>query len=74
MDKQSLLEKIKASDHLTADERAYLTNLINTKKYGLVWENKPEDAEELLRTHLPVLREVVERRIIAQPQQTPPQP
>jgi len=82
MDKQSLLEKIKTSDHLTADERAYLTNLINTKKkYGLVWEDKPEDAEELLRTHLPVLKEVVERRIMASPspskvedKETPPQP
>ena len=68
MDKKSLLEKIKSSDHLSADERSYLINLINTKKYGLVWEDKPEDAEELLRTHLPVLREVEERRI------TPPQP
>ena len=68
MDKQSLLEKIKASEHLTPDERAYLTNLINTKKkYGLVWEDKPEDAEELLRTHLPVLMEVVEKRIVASP-------
>ena len=78
MDKQSLLEKIKASEHLTPVERAYLTNLINTKKYGLVWEDKPEDAEELLRTHLPVLKEVVEKRIIAQSQPapiaTPPQP
>lgn len=67
MDKQSLLEKIKSSDHLSADERSYLINLINTKKYGLVWEDKPEDAEELLRTHLPVLREVEERRIMASP-------
>lgn len=75
MDKQSLLAKIKDTENLTADERAYLVELLNTtKKYGLVWENKPEDAEELLRTHLPVLKEVVERRIIAQPQQTPPQP
>lgn len=81
MDKQSLLEKIKSSDHLSADERSYLINLINTKKYGLVWEDKPEDAEELLRTHLPVLREVEERRIMASPspstggvKEAPPQP
>ena len=67
MDKQSLLEIIKSSDHLSADERSYLINLINTKKYGLVWEDKPEDAEELLRTHLPVLREVEEKRITASP-------
>ena len=81
MDKQSLLEKIKSSDHLSADERSYIINLINTKKYGLVWEDKPEDAEELLRTHLPVLKEVEERRITASPspstggvKEAPPQP
>ncbi len=68
MNKQDLVSKLKQLEGLTPDERAYLTNLINTKKYGLVWEDKPEDAEELLRTHLPVLREVEERRI------TPPQP
>jgi adenine-specific DNA-methyltransferase len=45
-----------------------LIELINTKKkYGLVWEDKPEDAEELLRTQLPLLREVVEKRIAASP-------
>ena len=68
MNKQDLVSKLKQLEGLAPDERAYLTNLINTKKYGLVWEDKPEDAEELLRTHLPVLREVEERRI------TPPQP
>ena len=76
MDKQSLLAKIKDSENLTPDERSYLVELLNTtKKYGLVWEDKPEDAEELLRTHLPVLKEVVERRITPpQPSKTPPQP
>ena len=81
MNKQDLVTKLKQMEGLTADERAYLTNLINTKKkYGLVWEDKPEDAEELLRTHLPVLREVVERRIASPSpseggeKETPPQP
>jgi adenine-specific DNA-methyltransferase len=76
MDKQSLLTKLKESETFTSDERAYLVNLLNTnKKYGLVWEDKPEDAEELLRTHLPVLREVVERRITPpKDSRTPPQP
>jgi len=78
MNKQDLVSKLKQLEGLTPDERAYLTNLINTKKYGLVWEDKPEDAEELLRTHLPVLREVAERRITASPSPstiaTPPQP
>jgi len=78
MDKQSLLAKLKTSEAFTPDERAYLVEILNTnKKYGLVWEDKPEDAEELLRTHLPVLSEVVERRITAPPQpsqETSPQP
>lgn len=66
MDKKSLLAKLKESELFTSDERSYLVELLNTKKkYGLVWEDKPEDAEELLRTQLPVLREVVEKRILA---------
>ena len=66
MDKTELLNKIKQLDSLSNDEKAYLVNLVNTKKkYGLVWEDKPEDVEEQLRTQLPVLKEVVERRILA---------
>ncbi|RTY92036.1 site-specific DNA-methyltransferase [Flavobacterium sp. RSP46] len=62
--KQDLISKIKQLDGISQDERAYLINLVNTKKkYGLVWEDKPEDVEEQLRDNLPVLREVVEKRI-----------
>jgi len=65
MNKKDILNKIKALDGLNQDERAYLVNLVNTKKkYGLVWEDKPEDVEEQLRTKLPVLQEVKERAII----------
>jgi adenine-specific DNA-methyltransferase len=68
MNKHDLLHKIKSLENLSQDERAYLINLINTKKkYGLVWEDKPEDVEELLRENLPVLREVKERRILGTP-------
>lgn len=66
MDKKDLLAKIKLLEGLTPEERAELVELLNTKKkYGLVWEDKPEDVEEQLRTKLPVLREVVEKRILA---------
>jgi adenine-specific DNA-methyltransferase len=66
MDKQSLLAKIKQLDNLTDEERSELVELLNTKKkYGLIWEDKPEDVEEQLRTQLPILREVVEKRILA---------
>ena len=68
MNNQDLINKIKQLEGLTDAERAVLVNSLNTdRKYGLIWEDKPEDAEELLRTHLPVLKEVEERRIIASP-------
>lgn len=64
MNKHDLIQKVKALDGISQDERAYLIDLINTKKkYGLVWEDKPEDVEETLRQHLPVLQEVTEKRI-----------
>ncbi len=65
MNKTDFIQKVKALEGLSQDERAYLINLVNTKKkYGLVWEDKPEDVEEQLRKNLPVLREVVEKRIM----------
>ena len=65
MNKKELLDKVKSLDGLSTEEKAYLINLVNTKKkYGLVWEDKQEDVEEKLRTHLPVLKEVKDRAII----------
>ncbi|MCB6062424.1 site-specific DNA-methyltransferase [Flavobacterium psychrophilum] len=65
MNKQALISKIKKLDGVTQDERAYLINLVNTKKkYGLVWEDKPEDVEEQLRNNLPVLKEIKDKAII----------
>ena len=65
MNKQDLISKIKQLDGVTQDERAYLINLVNTKKkYGLVWEDKREDVEEQLRNNLPVLKEVKDKAII----------
>jgi adenine-specific DNA-methyltransferase len=65
MNKHDLIQKVKTLEGISQVECAYLIELINTKKkYGLVWEDKPEDVEETLRQHLPVLQEVVEKRII----------
>lgn len=65
MNKTDLIQKVKALEGLTQDERAYLINLVNTKKkYGLVWEDKPEEVEEQLRENLPVLKEVKDKAII----------
>jgi adenine-specific DNA-methyltransferase len=72
MNKTEIIQKIKQLEGLSNDERAYLVELVNTKKkYGLVWEDKPEDVEEQLRTHLPVLKEVPSRRILAADQPQP---
>jgi adenine-specific DNA-methyltransferase len=65
MNKTDLIQKVKALEGLTQDERSYLINLVNTKKkYGLVWEDKPEEVEEQLRENLPVLQEVKDKAII----------
>lgn len=65
-DKNKLITRIKTLEGLTNDERAALLGLLNeTKTYGLVWEDKPEEVEERLRTELPVLKEVKSRAIIA---------
>ncbi len=65
-EKNKLIDRIKTIEGLTDDERAALLGLLNeTKTYGLVWEDKPEEVEERLRTELPVLKEVKSRAIIA---------
>ncbi|MCQ2305792.1 MAG: site-specific DNA-methyltransferase [Bacteroidales bacterium] len=59
-----LAQRIRELDGLTNDERSALLELLNTeKRYGLVWENKPEDVEERLRENLPVLKEVKEKAL-----------
>lgn len=67
MNKVDLIKKIKDLTDISNDEKAYLIELVNTKKkYGLVWEDKPEDVEEQLRSMLPVFKEVKERAIISE--------
>lgn len=66
MDKYALAKKIEQLEGLTNEEKSELLRLIRTKKkYGLVWEDKPEDVERQLKDHLPVLEEVKERAIIS---------
>ena len=66
MDTQALKEKIRQLEGLTDEERNGLLALLNhQKKYGLVWEEKPEEVEERLRVQLPVLEEVKERVLLS---------
>lgn len=58
MNKTELARKIQALDGLSNEEKTALLELIRGhKKYGVVWEEKPEDIEERLREDLPVLVE-----------------
>lgn len=64
IDREALSRRILELEGLSDEERSALLELLNTrKKYGLVWEEKTEDVEELLRDQLPVLTEVKERAL-----------
>lgn len=65
IDKALLARKIQGLDGLSKEEKSALTELINRREYGLVWEDKPEDVEEQLKIQMPYLKEVAEKRIIS---------
>ena len=66
MNKKELYNKILQLDGLTNEEKSELLGLLRKqKKYGLVWEDKPEDVEERLREDLPVLIEDPDKAIIS---------
>ena len=72
MDKRELANKIRALEVLSNDEKSALLALLNTqKKYGLVWEDKPENVELQMINKLPVLTEVGERAIISEDADAP---
>lgn len=66
MDKNELVNKIRGIEGLTNDEKSALIEMLRKqKKYGLVWEDKPEDVEERLREELPMLIEDTDKAIIS---------
>lgn len=66
MNKKELYNKILQLDGLNNEEKSELLGLLRKqKKYGLVWEDKPEDVEERLRDELPVLIEDATKAIIS---------
>ena len=72
IDKTELIKKLRDLEGLTDEEKSNLIGLLRQhKKYGLVWEDKPEDVEERLREELPVLKEVKERAIISDQPEAP---
>lgn len=63
-DRHKLIDRINTLEGLTDDERSALLGLLReTKTYGLIWEDKPEDVEDRLRDELPVLVEVKDRAL-----------
>lgn len=72
MDKNKLKQKIEELEGLTNEEKSELIKLLRSqKKYGLVWEDKPEDAEQRMVNEQPVLVEVSERTIISDDAEAP---
>ena len=72
MDRRELANKIRALEGLSNDEKSALLALLNSqKKYGLVWEDKPENVELQMVSELPVLTEVKERAIISEDADAP---
>jgi len=66
IDRAALAAAVSNLQGLTSEQKSALLELINDhKKYGLVWEEKPENVEERLRDELPILREVKDRAIIS---------
>lgn len=64
--RHDLRQTIQTLEGLTPEDRSALLGLLaETKRYGLVWEDKPEDAHELLREQIPVFKEDESRRIVA---------
>lgn len=53
------------------ERKAFIQQLqaeLKGKKYGLVWENKVEKVSEQLKTHIPYLIEMEEKRLIGSPE------
>ena len=72
MNRNELANKIRGIDGLTNDEKSALIELLSKqKKYGLVWEDKPEDVEERLREELPVLIEDTGKAIVSEDTDAP---
>ena len=65
IDKEALMAAVMSSTELDNEQKSQLIRLIREqKKYGLVWEDSTEDAWEKMKTSIPVLNEVDDKRIL----------
>ncbi len=67
LEQKKLLNALQQDTCLTKEQKAYIRSLMSEKKYGLVWEDSSEEVYEELRTHIPVLKEVTEKRLYHSP-------
>ena len=58
------MENNQTKEKLLAEIERLKKELKKKKKYGLVWEDKPEDVVEMCKEKLPVLKEVKSKEII----------
>lgn len=58
------MENNQTKEKLLAEIERLKKELKKKKKYGLVWEDKPEDVVEMCKEKLPVLKEVKNKEII----------
>ena len=66
IDKAALASRILALEGISSEDKSALLELLNEqKRYGLVWEDSPEEVETLLREKLPVLTEDTTKRLLA---------
>lgn len=66
IDKAALASRILALEGISSEDKSALLELLSEqKRYGLVWEDSPEEVETLLREKLPVLTEDTTKRILA---------
>jgi adenine-specific DNA-methyltransferase len=72
IDRVALAAIVRDLQGISSEDKAALLELIRDhKKYGLVWENKPENVEERLRDEIPILREVKECAIFSDDPDSP---
>ena len=72
IDRAALIATIRELKELSNEQKSDILQLISEqKKYGIVWEDSPEDVEENLRVNVPVLVEDKDRAIISNADNAP---
>lgn len=65
IDRQYLRNLVNGLQDISPEDRSQLLQLVNEeKRYGLVWEDKPEEAEQIMKEKLPIIEEVEDKRIL----------